>query len=244
MLIPHPNFNTIGHRGVASLRPENTLLGFNYAREQGLNWIEFDTRLTKDDTWIIMHDAKLDRTTNGKGYIKDLTYAELKKYQAGLWYTPPYAGEKIPTLQETMELAWNIGLQVNIEVKGAKEEGLDRYVDKFTAFLNKIPKNMPRPLISSFDTEFIIAIRKKFPEIPIGYLIDEFNNNTIDIALKNNFTTINCWVKNIKLEDIKLAEQHKLPVLLFTVNDPKIAAYWIENGVTAVFSDKSNILIV
>lgn len=242
MLIPHPNFNTIGHRGVAALRPENTLIGFKHAHEQNLNWIEFDTRLTKDNVWIIMHDDKLDRTTNGAGYIKDLTYQEIKEHQAGLWYTPPYHGEKIPTLQETLELAWNIGLQVNIEVKGASSEGLDRYVTKFTEFLNTIPETMPRPLVSSFDTEFIIKIRKKFPEIPIGYLVDEFSENTVRNALKYNFTTINCSVKNIKEADIIAARAHNIPVLLFTVNDSAIAKHWIDAGVSAVFSDNPNIL--
>src|SRR5689334_17021064 len=74
---PAPNFKLIGHRGAAGLAAENTLESFIIAAKHGLNWIEFDIRLTKDQAWVVMHDATVDRTTTGSGAIMLLTLTEI-----------------------------------------------------------------------------------------------------------------------------------------------------------------------
>lgn len=94
----------IAHRGSKGTRPENTLLAFQAALDDGADGIETDVHLSKDGHLIIMHDETVDRTTNGTGRIMDLTLAELKQLDAGGSFDPLYAGASVPTLDEVVQL--------------------------------------------------------------------------------------------------------------------------------------------
>ena len=100
----------IGHRGAAGLEPENTLLAFKKALKLGVDELELDILPSKDGHLMVIHDDKIDRTTNGSGYVKNLTLSELKKLNAG-------KGEKIPTLNEVFDLIKNKNVILNIELK-------------------------------------------------------------------------------------------------------------------------------
>lgn len=243
ILNPAPKFKLIGHRGTAGLRPENTLCSFTHAAELGLNWIEFDVQLTSDNQWAVMHDETIDRTTNGHGKICDYTLAELSQFEAGLWYQPTYPKQAIPTLLDTVKLAAKLNLQMNIEIKGATDQP-QKYADKMASFLAQYANLFASlPLVSSFDTEAIIALRKLLPNLPIAYLIDNFTEETIAIAQQHNFTSINCNVKTITEQDLALATKNQIPVLLYTVNEPALAKLWLERGVTAIFTDRPDKLL-
>ncbi|NOX64972.1 MAG: glycerophosphodiester phosphodiesterase [Chlorobi bacterium] len=110
------------HRGANETHPENTLTAFKEAVRLGANMIEFDVRMTKDKKLVIMHDKTVDRTTNGSGAVSDLTLEEIKSLDAGNWKNKKYAGEKVPTFKETLEIMpQNIWL--NIHLKGGEELG-------------------------------------------------------------------------------------------------------------------------
>ncbi len=106
----------VGHRGAKGHAPENTFASFNRGCEIGVAAVETDVHLSKDGELIVMHDHTVDRTTNGHGFIKDLTLAELKQLDAGSWFDPRFAGEQVPTLREL--LAWAVDrVPVAIEIK-------------------------------------------------------------------------------------------------------------------------------
>lgn len=104
------------HRGASHYAPENTLPAFALAAEQGADGIELDVHLTKDGELVVIHDEKLDRTTNGTGWVKDYTLAELKTFCADN-HLSGYPDARIPTLREVLELIRPTGLLVNIELK-------------------------------------------------------------------------------------------------------------------------------
>ena len=106
----------IGHRGASADAPENTLAAFNRAFELGADGIELDVTLTKDGIPVVIHDDRVDRTTNGRGLVKEMTLAQIKQLDAGAWFAEKYRGEKIPTLAETLTAICARGL-VNIELK-------------------------------------------------------------------------------------------------------------------------------
>jgi glycerophosphoryl diester phosphodiesterase len=135
-----------GHRGADGYAPENTMASFKKALETGADVIEFDVHLSKDDRCVIMHDELLDRTTNGRGYIREYTWAELSKLEAGSWFdrksetalaaleagklissnpdyqplpipTEKFVGEPIPLLEEVLQWAKSVGIMVSIELK-------------------------------------------------------------------------------------------------------------------------------
>jgi glycerophosphoryl diester phosphodiesterase len=94
----------VGHRGAKGHAPENTFASFNRGVELGASVVETDVHLTRDGQVVIIHDHTVDRTTNGKGFVKDMTMAELKALDAGSWFDKRFVGERIPTLAEL--LAW------------------------------------------------------------------------------------------------------------------------------------------
>lgn len=107
----------VAHRGYSSLAPENTMAAFELAMEQAqVQWIELDVQLSRDGYPVVIHDYRLERTTNGKGFVKDMTLHELKQLDAGSWKSKKYAGERIPTLAEVLERIRG-RVKLNIELK-------------------------------------------------------------------------------------------------------------------------------
>lgn len=106
----------MGHRGAMGHAPENTMASFKKAVEMGVEAIELDVHLSKDGKLVVIHDETVDRTTNGKGEVADLTLAELQALDAGSWFAPEFAGERIPTLEEVLTWARD-RVPVVIEVK-------------------------------------------------------------------------------------------------------------------------------
>ncbi len=111
------------HRGAMGTHPENTIVAFKEAIRLGAQMIEFDVRMTKDNALVIMHDATVDRTTNGSGLVRDLTLSEIRKLDAGSWKSKKFAGEKVPTLKEALQMMPQ-NVWINIHLKGKKRLGI------------------------------------------------------------------------------------------------------------------------
>ncbi|TLS51896.1 glycerophosphodiester phosphodiesterase [Paenibacillus antri] len=110
------------HRGWKSEYPENTLLAFKEAMELGVDMVEFDLRMSKDRTVVVIHDETVDRTTDGTGNVRDLTLAELKRLDAGGWFGRAFEGLKIPTLEELCELLQAYpNVLLNVEIKSGPD---------------------------------------------------------------------------------------------------------------------------
>ncbi len=112
------------HRGAMQTHPENTIAAFKEAIRLGVQMIEFDVQLTKDDKLVIMHDAKVDSTTNGSGRVRRLTLDEIRNLDAGSWKSEKYAGEKAPTLKEVLQIMPPT-IWLNIHLKGNKKLGIE-----------------------------------------------------------------------------------------------------------------------
>lgn len=113
--------DVIAHRGASAYAPENTIAAFGLAHEMGADWFELDCTLTLDDEIIVIHDDTVDRTTDGTGSVFQLTLADLKKLDAGTWKNPKYAGERLPTLHESLNFARD-RIGVYIEIKDSNDD--------------------------------------------------------------------------------------------------------------------------
>lgn len=120
----------ISHRGNSSIAPENTNVAFSKAVEAGADYFELDVQLSSDDSLMIMHDATVDRTTDGTGTLENMTYTSLRLLDAGSWFNASFAGEKVPTLFEALMIAKNStnGIKVVIEIKSSKAAIVSRVV--------------------------------------------------------------------------------------------------------------------
>ena len=147
------------HRGCSGTYPENTLAAFKAAAELPITGVEIDVHLTKDREIVVIHDEKVNRTTDGKGYIKDMDLSEVRKLDAGSWFSEEFAGEKIPTLDEVFDVFEKTNHRLNIELKTDvfPYEGL---VDKVLEAAEK-RGFLHRVLISSFNHEDIQTVSRK-----------------------------------------------------------------------------------
>lgn len=157
----------IGHRGAASLAPENTLASFKKAWEKGAEMVELDVHRTKDGHLVVIHDDKVDRTTDGKGLVKNLTLKEIKALDAGSWFSYEFKGEKVPTLEEVMD--WSCGkIYLDIEVKNSTQYP---GIEKDIAGLIEKKKMEKDVIVTSFDPGCIKKLEKLNDEISSGALL-------------------------------------------------------------------------
>lgn len=110
----------LAHRGASTHAPENTLAAFRLAAEAGADGIELDVHLSRDGEVVVIHDEQVDRTTNGRGRVHDMTLAELKALDAGAWFSPRFSGERIPTLAEVLEAVGPAFRLINVELKSGR----------------------------------------------------------------------------------------------------------------------------
>ena len=118
-----PERGLCAHRGVNSTHPENTIPAFEEAIRLKAQQIEFDVDQTKDGRLVIMHDATVDRTTDGTGRVRDLTFEQIRALDAGSWKDAKFAGTKVPTLEETLEIMPH-DIWLNVHLKGNREAAL------------------------------------------------------------------------------------------------------------------------
>ncbi len=135
----------IGHRGGRAMAPENTLAAFRNAIKLGADYVEIDVRATKDGHLVIMHDGTVDRTTNGKGAVKDLDFDTIRALDAGSKFDPKYAEERVPTLDEVLDLCHN-KINVYVDHKEAPTEQVFEAIKKHGMEKQVVIYNNPRDL--------------------------------------------------------------------------------------------------
>ncbi|MFI4937558.1 MAG: glycerophosphodiester phosphodiesterase family protein [Candidatus Berkiellales bacterium] len=236
-----PKSGIIGHRGVAALAPENTLASFQLAAKQGIDWVEFDLRLTKDDQLVIFHDDSLQRTTNGEGFVHEKTLNELIALDAGSWFHPDYHAEKIPHFNEIFPELLMMNLTLNLELKLPSNPTLE-HVQGFARSLTELlqihwPKDLNLPLISSFHWPILFLLRNLTPTLPLGFLTKTCTESVLQEIAEIPNSACHTHFQSLTPELLLLANEYDVPVLTYTVNDPETAIRLLEQGVFAVFSD-------
>jgi len=169
----------LAHRGASGYAPENTWPAFRLARELGANGIETDVQLSKDGVLVLVHDSKLDRTTNGSGPVADLTWAELSQLDAGSWLDPRFAGERIVRLDEFLD--WCLPdplaageLTICLEVKAPAA------ADPLVALLNeRALTGQPSLQLTSFHWESVLRVHAALPGLVAGFLTPRFDGAEI-----------------------------------------------------------------
>ena len=227
----------IGHRGAALSAPENTLGAMRKAKALGARWVEFDVRLSGDGECIILHDDTIDRTTDGTGEAARLSLEALRRYDAGAWFSPEFAGERIPTLAEIVSLLGTLGLGANVEIKPAA--GQERATARAAVELlrRRWPAELPAPLLSSFAPEALDAAREAAPEMARGYLFGrlpaDWQARTEALAC----ATVHCDGRDLTRPQVEAVRGAGYPLLVYTVNDAARARELMAWGASALFSD-------
>ena len=166
---PGDPVRVLGHRGAAALAPENTIASFAAAERCGADFVELDVRRARDGELVVIHDATLDRTTNGHGPVADRTGAEIRALDAGGWFGSTFSGERVPAFDDLCRWAGGRRVQLSVELKqspGVRDASLAAAV---IAILRHHGLAL-RVLVHSFDAESIVEVRRLGPEIATALL--------------------------------------------------------------------------
>lgn len=223
------------HRGYSAKFPENTMLAFQKAEEAGADGIELDVQLTKDGEVVVIHDEKVDRTTNGKGYVKDLSYSELKRLDAGYKIKTIIKKQYIPSLKEVLEWMTTNGIICNIELKNnvfpykGMEEKVIELVREF-GLQNRI-------IISSFNHYSIVHSYRIAPEIETAPILG--NAVYMPWVYADSIKAKGIHPKySIYRDDIlKNTLDNGIAVRTYTVNKEKDMERLIKIGCSAIITD-------
>lgn len=234
------------HRGSRGTHPENTLPAFKEAVQTGCEGIELDVYLTKDGQLVVIHDEKVDRTTNGKGMVGQLTLMEIKSLDAATWFNPIYKEQAvtIPTLQEVMEAltSWEFRGALNIEIKTDKVpyKGIEEKLVKLVQ-----SKAWPFAIVySSFNPFSLSKVKRLDPSSQVAYLASEVNWMTLPFFLAYHrkawhisyrlMKKFGQWGKRHKWLSSYLSQA---PCRVWTVNEPKKIQRVLTEGVAAIITD-------
>jgi len=219
----------LGHRGAPAYEPENTLASFKKAIELGVDQIELDLRFSKDSKLVVIHDEKLDRTTNGKGLVREFTLTELKKLDAG-------KGEKIPTLQEVIDLIRDKGIFLQIELK---ESNMQRHL------LDLIQKNNleERVMVISFLHEELRKIKELNPKIKTGILIGQRSIDPLERLRQLRADAVSMRHTLVNKRLVERLHQNNIELTVWVVNEPRDVRRAIELGVNIIGTDKPDLVI-
>jgi glycerophosphoryl diester phosphodiesterase len=208
------------HRGAGKLAPENTLAALRLGYAHGYRMAEIDVKLSADGVAFLLHDATLDRTTDGHGRADARTWRELSLLDAGSWHSPAYAGETLPSLAAIARLCRAQNIALNIEIKPTpgreRETGAAVAIDAATLWSAvEVP-----PLLSSFSTLALQAARDTVQALPRALLVDDIGDATLEVALELGCVALD--VKHTLLSPDLVSRAHSagLRVVAWTVNEP------------------------
>lgn len=225
----------IGHRGASSLAPENTLASFRKAIDIGVDYIELDVWNSIDDSLMVIHDNDIGRTTNGTGFVTALTYMQLRRYSAGSWFAPEFAGERIPTLREVLALARDMNTKACIEIKNTQVTA--DIVNLVTAV------GMDTSVfICCFSLAALKESRQLHPNIPVVYFVDPVSQSAVDTLGAIGGQAVGSGNGNTQAM-IDYAHQAGVAFWPWTVDIPARMIEYIGLGVDAIITNYPQTLI-
>lgn len=234
---PPPLPPVTGHRGAKGHAPENTMAGLRKAVELGARWVEFDVKLTADNELVLFHDDTVNRTSNGKGPVAGMTLSDIRKLDAGRWFSSDFTGEAVPTLAEAMDYLAAKGIGANVEVKA----GPGRDAETGAAVARALAARWfggPAPiLISSFSAESLATARQAAPQIPRGFLTLKFTTDWSARMRELDCATYHVLDRRLTEARVRAVREAGYRVLAYTVNDPARARDLLSWGLESVITD-------
>lgn len=210
----------VAHRGFSSIAPENTMAAFLMAMERPeVQWMELDVQLSRDGVPVVIHDFTVDRTTNGKGLVRETDWVDLQRLDAGAWKNKSYKGERIPALSELLDRSCG-RVRLNIELK---TQG-DMYPGLPAAVIHEVRKRHMQNdvVITSFEPAALIEVKKLAPEIQTGLIIDARPGDLLTALRQMNCTFLSIGYTNVDKSLMNEMRSAGIRVMAWTVDDKTI----------------------
>ncbi|CAA9441117.1 MAG: Glycerophosphoryl diester phosphodiesterase [uncultured Rubrobacteraceae bacterium] len=216
--------SNIGHRGAAGLEPENTLRSFRRSVAEGADAIELDLRLTRDGRLVVLHDADVDRTTDGKGPVAGMTLDEIRQFDAGL-------GERIPTFEEVLETT---ELPIHAEIKAIE------VAEPLAALIGR--RGLAgRVTPISFASEALRLVKLSLPDLPVGLILSG-DSPGLDEARSVNASLVSPQAAYLDAAKVEGYQGAGFRVTTWTVNEPQEMRRILELGIDGIVTDRPDLL--
>ncbi len=209
------------------------MASFRRAVELGATFLETDLRLSHDARFVAMHDATLDRTSNGRGLVRDFTLAQLRELDAGSWFGPEFAGEKIPTLDEILTFAREADVVFYLEIKHEAGWGVHHGV----AGALRAANESARTVVISFDPSMLANLRRLDAGLLTGFLFETPLENVVEKAQQIGARQIAPRADLVTRRLLSEAQEAGLQVATWTVNEPAQMDALISMGVNGIMTD-------
>lgn len=210
------NNGCVAHRGFSSKAPENTIAAMDMAMaEPYVNWVEVDVQMSKDGVPVLIHDYTLKRTTNGRGSVKETTWADMQLLDAGRWKSKNYTGERIPSLDEFLNRVQG-RLHANIEIKNSSNvyPGLERKVIEEIRSRNML-NNV---VLTSFDAQTLTTIRELDDTIRIGLITDGKSKNLVSTLQHLQCSFLSIGYRGLDANLVAELNQQDILIMAWTID--------------------------
>ncbi len=228
----------IAHRGISAQAPENTRAAFEMMLPLGVNWLETDIDMTADGRLVLIHDSKVNRTSNGNGTVNHNSLLGLQKLDFGQWFDAAFTGERIVTLDWLVDFINEHQINVNFELKtNVRGEQQNFYLMRLHQAIHRIHRDN-QIIVSSFDVKLLKKFHELMPKIAIGLLIAEtIPENIVELARSVGAKYVHPEVNYLTSADVQLLAANQLQVNVWTVNNAVAAHRLADWGVNAIFTD-------
>ena len=229
---------SVNHRGYSTVAPENTLPAYKLSKKMGFYYVECDVSFTSDNVPMLLHDATIDRTSNGSGTLANMTYEQVRQYDFGSWKSAEYTGTVIPTLVEFLTLCKNIMLHPYIELK---ENGnyTQAQIEMIVDLVNQCGLRGKVTYISFSDT-YLGYVKTYDVDARLGLLISNPSGSTIttcqNLRTGTNEVYMGAKYTNLTNAICNTAASAKVPIEVWTVNSES-AILSLNTYVTGITSD-------
>ncbi len=246
-----------GHRGARALRPENTLPAFEYAIAAGVDVLELDLAVTRDNVLVVSHDPRMNpaicQGPQGTRVIREMTLVELRRWDCGALRNPQFplqqtvAGTRVPTLDEVFALAPRGTFGFNIETKSfPNEPALTPAPEEFARMLAETVRRHKlesRVIVQSFDFRTLLAMKKIAPELKLSALYGVGAFDFVAVAREAGASIVSPEYRTVTPEKVRAAHKAGLQVVPWTANAPADWDRLIAAGVDAIITDDPAALI-
>ena len=238
------SIKSINHRGFSNLAPENTLPAYVQSKRHGYTYVETDVSFTSDNIPVLLHDATIDRTSNGTGTLSKMTYDQVKTYDFGSWKDAKYTGVQIPTLNDFLTICKLLGLKPYIELKdnGAYTNAqIKQIVDMVQRHGMK-----ENSTYISFNADYLQAIKELDSKARLGFLKGAQANYTQDLVICNNLKTSTNKVfydvryDKVTQQMIEALSAQDMPIEVWTIDD-KETVWDLDDYITGVTTNSLNV---
>lgn len=219
------------------MAPENTFVALERAKALGASWVEFDVQLSRDNEPVVFHDSRLSRTSNGAGLVRQRPWSYLRNLDVGGYFSSDYVDQRMPHLDDWLHYAMALGLGLNIELKTHYRRDAALLARAVAVSIARVGADPMPLLISAGNVQCLHAMRAVRPDLSRGLVASRINKRTLALCHQADCLSLNVDYRYITADNVALAQQQNLAVLVWTVNAHQDQQRCFDLGVDGIFSD-------